>query len=127
MTPRQAGCIQVHPILPALSAERFYTGDKKKPGSKLKQLAESLRTAPQCIEYPNRLYKVSYKVRELSYWVVPSIPIGWIQLWKPTRVETAACFGVSEVNLSHWRKEEKEGKFQGLSLEQYEELGGGRK
>jgi len=127
MAPRPAGPIRVHPVLPALSAERFYAGVKKKPGPKRKQLAESLRAAPRRVEYPHRAYKVSYKLRVLSYWVTPSIGAGPTQLRKPTRGETAMRFGVTEANLSRWKKEEREGKFQGDTLDQYRGAGGGRR
>ncbi|RPB01809.1 hypothetical protein L873DRAFT_1566635, partial [Choiromyces venosus 120613-1] len=99
----------------------------KKPGPKRKQLAESLRAAPRRVEYPYRSYKVSYKLRVLSYWITPSIGAGPTQLRKPTRAETATRFGVPEANLSRWKKEEQEGKFQGLTLEQYRVPGGGRR
>jgi len=36
-------------------------------------------------------------------------------------------FGVTEANLSRWKKEEREGKFQGLTLEQYRVAGGRRR
>jgi len=107
--------------------KRFYAGVKKKPGPKRKQLAESLRAAPRRVEYPHRAYKVSYKLRVLSYWVTPSIGTGPTQLRKPTRGETATRFGVPEANLSRWKKEEREGKFPGLTLEQYRVAGGGRR
>ena len=116
----------MHPILPALSTERFYAGVKKKPGPKRKQLAESLRAAPRRVEYPYRSYKVSYKLRVLSYWETPSTLIVPTLLRKPTRAETSIRFRVPEANLSRWRKEEREGKFVGLTLEQYRVPGGGR-
>ena len=63
----------------------------------------------------------------LSYWVTPSIGMGPTQLGKPATAETATRFGVLEANLSRWKKEERERKFQGLTLEQYRVAGGGRR
>ena len=127
MAPKPSGRIRVHPVLPPLPAERFYAGVKKKPGPKRKQLTEGLRLAPQQVENPYRSYRVSYKLRVLSYWENPSIPIGPTQLRKPTRGETAVRFKIPQTNLTRWRKEEKEGKFQELTLEQYRVPGGGRR
>jgi len=52
--------------------------------------------------------------------------MGPTQLRKPATAETATRFGVLEANLSRWKKEERERKFQGLTLEQYQVAGGGR-
>ena len=72
-------------------------------------------------------FLLMYKLRVLSYWVTPSIRAGPTQLRSPTRAETAIRFGVPEANLSRWKKEEKDGKFLGLTLEQYRVPGGGRR
>lgn len=127
MPPKAAGRIKVRPVLEPLSTNRFYAGIRQKPGPKRKLLAQQLRSLPKRVENPYRTYTVSYKLRVLSYWATPSIPISPTKLRKPTRAEVAERFKVAGSNLSRWRNDEAAGNFESLERSQCRGTGGGRK
>lgn len=127
MPRKAAGRTKVQPNPEPLPAERFYAGVKKKTGPKRKLLSEKLRAPPKRVDNPYRSYSISYKLRVLSYWNIPSIPSGPTKMRKPMRTEVINRFKISGTNLTRWRKEEAEGKFSSLRKGQQRISGGGRK
>jgi len=125
--PKPAGSSKVQPVLEPLSTDRFYAGVERKPGPKRKALSERQQSLPKRVENPYPRYTVSYKLRVLSYWDSPSIQIGPTKRPKPTQAEVVKRFKVTKSNLSRWRKEEAEGKFNELAKGQCLGRGGGRK
>lgn len=125
-TNKAAGRKIVKVILPPLSADRFYAGVKKRPGPKRSSVADAPRVPPKPVESRYCSYTVSYKLRVLSYWYIPSIPIGPSAKRKPTRREVAHRFKIPPSNLTRWQKEEEGGKFQTQASSQKRAIGGGR-
>jgi len=127
MPAKAAGRTKVRPVLAPLPANRFYAGIKKKSGPKRQLLSEKLRAPPRPVENPYQSYTVSYRLRVLSYWETPSIPIGPTKLRKPMRIEVMQRFQIPGPNLTRWRKEEAEGKYLEHRKSQQRDSGGGRK
>lgn len=125
-TNKAAGRKIVKVILPPLPADRFYAGVKKRPGPKRSSVADAPHVPPKPVERRYRSYTVSYKLRVLSYWYIPSIPIGPTAKHKPTRREVAHQFKIPLSNLTRWQKEEEEGKFLTQASSQKRAIGGGR-
>ena len=122
---KQAGRKRVRVVLPPLPADRFYAGVKKRPGPKRRPIADAPHAPPKPVESRYRSYTVSYKLRILSYWQTPSIPIGPTGKRIPRRDEVAKRYKISSSNLSRWQKEEKEGKFLLQVGTQKRAIGGG--
>jgi len=120
------GRIHIQSNLPALPADPFYAGIKKKPGPKRRPLSVALLKPKNPTLNPHRSYTVNYKLRILSYWSSKCIPCGPTRFREPTRAEVADRFQIPATNLSRWRREEEAGHYQEAKGRQHRVLGGGR-
>jgi len=118
--------IRVQTVIPPLPANRFYAGIKKKRGPKRKPLSKLLQAPKQGVENPHRSYTVSFKLRVLSNWAAAQISCGPTKVREPTRIEVAKRFRIPATNLTHWRREEEQGKFTEMRRGQRRTVGGGR-
>jgi len=123
-----SGRVKVQPILPPLSADKFYAGIRKRRGPKRKQLTDC---PPKQQKRPTggnlyRSYTISYKLRVLAYWYGKNIRCGPTKYREPTQLEVARYFRIPVGNLSHWKKDEREGKYAEARKGQRRLVGGGR-
>lgn len=122
-----SGRLKVQPTLPPLPANRFYAGIKRKPGPKRQRLADVLQKYKKPpTGNPYRSYTIGYKLRVLSFWFGKNIPDGPTKMREPTRLEAAKYFKIPPSNLTRWKKDEREGKFEGPKAGQRRGGSGGR-
>jgi hypothetical protein len=126
LSGKSAARSKVVVTLPPLAPGRFYAGVKKKPGPKRQKLSKSLRKPPPPVGSTRRSYTINYKLRVLSYWFTPSIPIGPTRKREPTRLEVADRFKIPASNLSRWKKDEIAGRYSEQESSQRQVTGGGR-